>query len=75
MASPIVCVLKGKNGQNGVRIAIEYRYVNRYTLPGLMPLANVLNLIQPNGQSVLISSFDAKSGYHQISGKTRTFSS
>jgi len=28
MASPIVCVLKGKNGQNGVRIAIDYRYVN-----------------------------------------------
>jgi len=48
MASPIVCVLNGKNGQNVVRIAIEYRYVNRYTLPGLMPLVNILDLIQQN---------------------------
>ena len=30
MGSPIVCVLKGKNGQDGVRIAVDYRYLNKY---------------------------------------------
>jgi len=30
MASLIVCVLKGKQGQNGVRIAVDYRYVNKH---------------------------------------------
>ena len=31
MASPVVCVLKGPNGQNGVRLAIDYRHVNRFS--------------------------------------------
>ena len=31
MTSPLVCVLKGKEGCDGVRLAIDYRYVNRFT--------------------------------------------
>ena len=31
MASPLVCVLKGREGKAGVRLAIDYRYVNRFT--------------------------------------------
>ena len=31
MASPLVRVLKGKEGCDGVRLAIGYRYVNRFT--------------------------------------------
>jgi hypothetical protein len=31
MASPVVPVLKGPNGQDGVRIAVNYQYVNKYT--------------------------------------------
>jgi len=30
MGSPIVCVLKGKDGKDGVKIAVDYRYLNRY---------------------------------------------
>ena len=30
MGSPIVCVLKGKDGKDGVRIAVDYRYLNKY---------------------------------------------
>ena len=26
MVSPIVCVLKGRNGENGIRICCDYRY-------------------------------------------------
>ena len=29
MGSPIVCVLKGKDGKQGVRIAVGYRYLNK----------------------------------------------
>ena len=32
MASPLVCVLKGKGGCDGVRLAIDYRYVNQFTV-------------------------------------------
>jgi len=28
MASPIVCVLKGRHGKDGIRIAVDYRYLN-----------------------------------------------
>ena len=37
MASPVVCVLKGKDGKGGVRLAVDYRYVNRYTIPDAVP--------------------------------------
>ena len=30
MGSPIVCVLKGKDGKDGVRIAVDYGYLNKY---------------------------------------------
>ena len=29
--SPLVCVLKSKNNCDGVRLAVDYRYVNRFT--------------------------------------------
>ena len=29
MRSPIVCVLKGNDGKDGVRIAVDYRYLNK----------------------------------------------
>ena len=32
MASPLVCVLKGKDGCDGVRLAVDYRYVNQFTV-------------------------------------------
>ena len=41
MASPIVCVLKGKAGQDGVRIAVDYRYLNKHCEGDAYPLPNV----------------------------------
>jgi len=29
MARPLVCVLKGRDGRDGVRLAVDYRYVYR----------------------------------------------
>jgi hypothetical protein len=65
MASPIVCVSKGPDGKNGVRIATDFRYVNKYSLGDAFPLSDPSDLIQRIGQAKFISTFDAKSGYHQ----------
>ena len=66
MASPIVCVLKPKDheGHQGVRIAIDYKYVNRFTVPSVAPLEDVSDLLQEVGQYKILSLFDVKSGYH-----------
>jgi len=39
MASTLVCVLKGKDGKDGVRLEVYYRYVSKYTVgdADLMP--------------------------------------
>ena len=37
IASPIVCILRHKNSKQGMRIAIDSRYVNWYTLPDATP--------------------------------------
>ena len=41
MASPIVCVLKGKHGSGGVRICCDYRYVNKFTLGDAYPTPDI----------------------------------
>jgi len=31
MASHLVCVLKSKDGKGGVKLAVDYEYINSYT--------------------------------------------
>jgi len=69
MASPVVCVLKGRDGKGGVRLAIDYRYVNKYTIPDSYPVPDIADLIQTVGNACLISTFDATKGYYQTSVK------
>lgn len=66
-ASPIIVCLKAKDskGNRGVRIAIDYRYVNKYTIPSVAPIEDIARIIQDVGKSPFISTFDCKSGYHQ----------
>jgi transposase InsO family protein/ribosomal protein L21E len=66
MASPVVCVLKGPKGQNGVRLAIDYRHVNKYSLGDCYPTPDIADVLQKVGRAMFISVFDAKSGYWQI---------
>jgi len=66
MASPLVCVLKGKNGCDGVRLAVDYRYVYRFTRNDAYPLPDLSSIFQRIGNSRIISIFDCKQGYHQI---------
>ena len=46
MGSPIVCVLKGKDGKDGVRIAVDYRYLNKYCEGNAYPRPEIADLIQ-----------------------------
>jgi len=69
MGSPIVCVLKGKGGKDGVRIAVDYRYLNKYCPSDAHPLPDITELIQRVGQARYITVCDIKSAYHQLAVK------
>ena len=45
MASPLVCVLKGKDGKDGVPLAVDYRCVNKYTVGDAYPIPNYADVI------------------------------
>jgi len=50
MASPIVCVSKGKDGKDGVRIAVDYRYLNKFCLEDAYPTPDIGEIIQRVGK-------------------------
>jgi hypothetical protein len=66
MASPIVCVLKGPNGVNGVRLAIDYQHANRNSAGDGYPTPDIGDILLKVGRAKYISCFDAKSGYWQL---------
>ena len=66
MAIPLVCVLQGKKGCDGVRLAIDYRYMNRFTRGDAYILPDVSSIFQHVKKSRLITLADCKSGYWQI---------
>ena len=56
MSSPLVCVLKGKGGCNSVRLAIDYRFVNQYTVSDAFPIPDMEEVIQKVGAKRWIST-------------------
>jgi len=52
MASPVICVLKGKDGKGGVRLAIDYRYVNKFTISDAYPTPDLADIIQEVGKYI-----------------------
>jgi hypothetical protein len=69
MASPIVAVLKGPSGKNGVRLTIDYRFVNLHSLGDAFVMPHLLDSIQKVGSARYISVWDARSGYWQLGMK------
>lgn len=59
-----MCVAK-KDGT--VRLAVDYRYLNSYTVADAYPMTTVTvnEILRKMGSANLISLFDAKSGYWQ----------
>jgi len=60
-----VCDLKGKDGKDIVRLAVDYRYVNKYTVGDAYPIPDYSDIVQRVGGSSWISTFDAKSAFWQ----------
>ena len=69
MASPLVCVLKGPGGRDGVRLAVDYRFVNKYTIPDAFPVPDIQEVVQRIGNARFISTFDANQGFWQTAIK------
>ena len=67
MASPLVPVLKGPSGQGGVRLAIDFRYVNSFCQGDAIVLPHLSDAIQRVGASHYVTLADARSGYWQLS--------
>jgi hypothetical protein len=66
MASPIVAVLKGPSGKGGVRLAIDYRFVNLHSQGDAFVMPHLLDSIQKVGAARWITLWDARSGYWQL---------
>ena len=66
MASPMFCVLKGKEGCDGVRLAVDYRYVNRFTRDDAYPLPDIGSVFQRIGRCNFVTVADCKAGYWRI---------
>jgi len=50
MASPTVCVLKGRNGENGVRLCCDFRYLNKFARGDSYPTPDINNVIHTVGK-------------------------
>ena len=55
MASPLVCVLKGPGEKDGVRLAVDYRFVNKYTIPDAFPVPDIQEIIQRIGNARVLA--------------------
>lgn len=66
MASPLVCILKGPEGREGIRLAVDYRFVNKYTTGDALPLPDISSVFQRIGNAKFVTVADCKSGYWQL---------
>jgi len=68
MTSPLVCIRKrpDKDGNRGVRLAADYRYVNRHTRNDAYPIPDLASIFRRVGKANFISVADCKAGYWQL---------
>ena len=55
MVSPVVCVLKALRGETGVRLAIDFRHVNKFTKGDCFPIPDIPDVLQKVGRAHYIS--------------------
>ena len=65
MVSSNVAVLKGPTGKSGVRLAIDYRFINLHSQGDAFVMPHLLDSIQKVGVACYISVWDVWSGYWQ----------
>ena len=61
-ASPVVCVRK-KDG--GLRLCVDYRQLNKKTIPDRQPIPRLQNVLDSLGGNVWLSTLDQGKAYHQ----------
>jgi len=42
MATPVICDLKGKDEKGSMHLAIDYRYINKFTISDAYPTSDFL---------------------------------
>ena len=63
MVSPLVVIMKGKTLEDGLRLAVNYKYINSFTEVDPYPVPDIESIIQHVGKSHWISTFDCSSAY------------
>jgi len=48
-------LIEGKGGCDGIRLAVDYRYVNKFTVEDAYPLPNIQSIYQSMSKSNIIS--------------------
>jgi len=66
MASPLVYILKGPEGREGIRLAVDYLFANKYTTGDALPLPDISSVFQRIGNAKFVSVVDCESGYWQL---------
>jgi len=63
-----LCILKrpDKEGNRRVRLAVDYRHVNRHTCNDAYPIPELASIFQWVGRANFISVADCKAGYWQL---------
>jgi len=67
MSSPLVCVLKGPGGRDGIRLAVDYRFLNHFTIPDEYRVPDIQSLLHKVGKDSHLIVCDCKAGYWQTS--------
>ena len=62
--SPVVLVRK--KDKNKYRLAVDYREVNKQTVPLFYPVTNLEEVVFKVGKCKVISSVDLRQGFHQV---------